>query len=74
MDSNYFFVNPSFLLGAARALDLGGTIAADSYLVSNTPEEADTRALASDWASVASDLAAAMIHESKAQKEAAVTA
>jgi hypothetical protein len=50
---------PSFLEGAARVLDLGGTM--EKYNGSSAPESADARALAADWAAVGLDLRNAMM-------------
>ncbi len=49
---------PSFLNGAARALDLGSTF--DVYNESDSPRNADTFALASDWIQVGNDIAGAL--------------
>lgn len=57
---DYMFAKPSFLNGVARILDIGGTFDDSSYWISNSPEEADARALARDWAAVGCDLAEAM--------------
>lgn len=57
--SEYFFVMPGFIRGAARALDLGAGLQKGSYFISDTPAEADAYALASDWAAVDGDLAVA---------------
>jgi hypothetical protein len=48
------FARPSFVSGAARALDLGGTF--DDYNRSRSPEDADVRALHSDWMAVGADM------------------
>lgn len=48
--SNYISATPSFISGAARALDLGGVF--DSYNNSPTPEIANARGLAADWIAV----------------------
>jgi hypothetical protein len=56
LNENYFFVNPFFLSGVARAVDVGGALDETSYRLSRSGEEADTRAIASDWAAVGSDL------------------
>lgn len=48
MGSDFLFSMPSFLSGAARVLDMGGTFT--SYNTSPTPAAADARALASDLA------------------------
>jgi hypothetical protein len=48
------FARPSFMSGVARALDLGGTF--DEYNRSPSPEDADVRALHSDWMAVGADM------------------
>ena len=48
------YSDPSFLSGFARTFDLYGLY--DSYNQSNSPLEADARALASDWIIVGQDL------------------
>jgi hypothetical protein len=48
------FAEPSFVGGAARVLDLGGTF--DRYNISPTPADADHRALVGDWNMVGQDL------------------
>jgi hypothetical protein len=48
------FATPSFLTGAARLVDIGGVF--DKYNSSRSEEEADSRALASDWSVVGDDL------------------
>ncbi len=48
------FARPSFLEGMARIVDLGGTL--QVYNESKTAEEADAKALLSDWLSVGDDL------------------
>lgn len=48
------FARPSFLSGAARVLDLAGTF--DQYNSSESDEEADFRALQSDWAAIGWDM------------------
>lgn len=53
---DYIFVRPSFLRGAARAIDIAGVLAKDSVIISATPAEADARAIASDWRVVGRDL------------------
>lgn len=47
------YARPSYLSGAARTLDIGGTF--DSYVMSRTPQEADLAALASDFMATADD-------------------
>ena len=53
--SEYFFVMPGFVRGAARTLDLGNGLAKGSYLMSDSPAEADGRAIDSDFAAVDRD-------------------
>ncbi len=48
------FAQPSFVSGAARILDLGGTF--DCYNISPTPADADHCALVNDWNVVGQDL------------------
>jgi hypothetical protein len=52
------FAHPSFMSGAARLVDLGGVF--DKYNRSQTEEQADGRALTSDWSSVGYDLRTAV--------------
>lgn len=53
-DTNFLFANPSFLSGWAAVLDVAGTL--NEYNQSRTGQEADARALASDWAVVGKDI------------------
>ena len=52
--SGRLFASPSLTEGIARVLDLSGTH--DAYNEDLTPQEADSRALYSDWASVGDHL------------------
>ena len=52
--TDYLFAIPSFLGGIARVLDLGGTLNVINESV--TPEEADAKALRSDFMAVGRDL------------------
>jgi hypothetical protein len=54
MSTNNLFSTPSRLTGAARVLDLGGTL--DSYNHNVTPLEADWHALLSDLLTTSTDL------------------
>lgn len=54
LQRDFLFGRPSFLSGAARVLDLFGVF--DSYDQSNTPDEADFRAMYSDWRIVGQDI------------------
>ena len=49
-----FKVLPGLLLGAAAVLDMGSTI--NIYNIDNSSEEADYKALASDWSETGKDL------------------
>jgi hypothetical protein len=53
-DTGFLFAHPGFLQGAAVVIDLGGTLI--EYNVSRTPQEADARAIASDWAITGKDI------------------
>jgi hypothetical protein len=53
-DTGFLFAHPGFLQGAAVVIDLGGTLV--EYNVSGTPQEADARAIASDWAITGKDI------------------
>lgn len=54
----YLFARPSFLEGIARIYDFGNTL--NTYNYSNTPEQADYIAMASDWQVVGQELRAAV--------------
>ena len=53
-DTFFLFANPNFLSGIAGVLDMAGTLYV--YNESRSGQEADARALASDWAVVGKDL------------------
>jgi hypothetical protein len=53
-DTGFLFAAPDFLQGFASALDLGGTLI--EYNVSGSPQQADMRAIASDWAVTGKDI------------------
>jgi hypothetical protein len=59
MSTDYLFARPSLLRGIARVVDLCGVLDLGAYDTSATPEEADEKALLSDWQAVAGDFAAA---------------
>ncbi len=63
--SDYLFVNPSFLRGMARTLDIGVGLERSGYRVSLTPEQADYLALLADWSTVGSDITNAIKHCSR---------
>lgn len=53
-DTCFLFATPNFLRGAATAFDIGGTLV--EYNTSKDENDADVRALASDWAVVGKDI------------------
>ena len=59
MGSDFLFVTPTFLLGAASVLDIGGTLT--GYNTSKSELEADTKAIRSDWQMVGHDICNALI-------------
>ncbi len=71
MESNTYelFAESSFWEGFARVLDLGGNLS--MFNESNSPDEADCRAIKSDWQIIGKDLAGAI--ESEAPKKSSVT-
>jgi protein involved in temperature-dependent protein secretion len=52
------FVRPSLMNGAARAIDLFADL--DDYNVSNSPQEADARAIYADWLAISNDFEVAL--------------
>lgn len=56
--SDFLFATPSFIYGAARALDLFGVY--DAYNSGSSAYEADYRAIRSDWSIVGQDICSAM--------------
>lgn len=71
MGSDFLFVRPSFVRGVARLMDIGGTLDRTAYNFSESPAEADTMALLSDWQVLADDVARAFHDTSKRVAEAA---
>lgn len=55
--TDFLFARPSFLNGAARVFDIGGTL--NVYNESPSTKIADLRALRSDWEVVGRDMRAA---------------
>ena len=45
--TDFLFAKPNFVSGMGRAIDLGATMT--QYNLSDTPEEADAKALYNDW-------------------------
>ena len=54
--SDFMFARPSFLEGAARIFDFGGTLNEYNYNKYSTGAEADAAAIASDWAVIGQDM------------------
>jgi len=54
VQSDFLFAQPSYLSGAARILDLWAQF--DDYNRSETPAEADGKAIAADWMVVGQDI------------------
>ena len=62
--TDFLFAQPFFASGIGRVLDMWGEF--DDYNRSETPAEADARALASDWIVVGQDILDAVdSHESE---------
>jgi hypothetical protein len=60
MFDDYMFTKPSFLRGVARAVDIGGSLSRDAFVLSQNGTQADRRALDSDWRAVNRDVNEAM--------------
>jgi len=58
MNTFDLFSVPSFRTGVARVLDMFGLF--DSYNVSPSPDDADLKAIRSDWAALGADFRAAI--------------
>ena len=58
MGTDFLFARPGAVYGIARLIDLWARL--DRYNVSRTPDEADARALASDWDMIRADIWAAL--------------
>lgn len=56
--SNRLFANPSLTEGMSRVLDLGATL--QEYNTSESENDADFKALKSDWCAVGEDLKASI--------------
>jgi hypothetical protein len=54
VQSGFLFADPSFISGAARVIDLWAQF--DDYNRSDTPAEADAKAIAADWLVVGQDI------------------
>lgn len=56
--SDFLFAMPDFLGGVSRVLDLGSTM--NIYNDSDSPEEADYKAMSSDWQVTGDDIRRAL--------------
>ena len=59
--ADFLFARPSVTGGLARLFDFSGTF--DAYNHSETPDEADAKAMFADWAAVGDSLACAIDHQ-----------
>ncbi|MBK6306870.1 MAG: hypothetical protein IPF47_14585 [Gemmatimonadetes bacterium] len=59
MPTDYFFVMPSAVRGAASVVDLAGVLREGDYVFVGTSEEADALAFATDRRALARDFAVA---------------
>ena len=59
VNTDFLVASPSFVSGCARLLDWGAQY--DSYNFSQSVEEADAKAVFSDWSSVGDAIADAML-------------
>lgn len=57
MSSDYLLNKQTFLRGIASITNIGGTVL---FNESKTPEEADARAISSDWEAVGNDMFGAL--------------
>jgi hypothetical protein len=56
--TTFLYATPSFLLGMAAVLDMGATLTV--YNESRSPEEADFKAIYSDWVATGDDISSAL--------------
>ncbi|WP_395144322.1 hypothetical protein [Armatimonas sp.] len=62
--TGFLWSTPSCIEGLSRILDIGNTF--NAYNASSTPEDADARAMQSDWQVVGADMASAVNQYQKA--------
>ncbi|WP_395089874.1 hypothetical protein [Armatimonas sp.] len=65
--TGFLWSTPSCIEGLSRILDIGNTF--NAYNVSSTPEEADARAIQSDWQVVGTDITSAVRQYQKANSD-----
>lgn len=58
IQTDFLFAEPSYASGVGRIVDLSGVF--DDYNISETPTEADEKAIAADWLVVGQDISDAM--------------
>ena len=63
--TDFLYARPSFVEGVARLLDFGNFL--NTYNTSDSPEEADARALRADWCAVGDDLRAVLAEAAEEQ-------
>jgi hypothetical protein len=70
VQSDFLFAQPSFASGAARLVDMWGQF--DDYNRSDTPAQADAKAIAADWLIVGQDLSDAIeYHDDESELQVA---
>lgn len=58
MSTDFLFAQPSFIKGMGQVLDIGATMT--TYNDSKSTQEADARAMHSDWSMIGNDIKNAM--------------
>lgn len=74
MFREYIFTKPSFLSGAAKVVDVGGSLTDCDFLFSFSPAEADSRAIASDFRVTGNDLYQALDEHAAESEETSAQA
>lgn len=64
--TDYLFPESTFLSGMASVVDLTGDLF--TYNKSETPEEADSKAIFNDWAVIGQDISCAHEQQTKSKK------
>jgi hypothetical protein len=67
LPTDFLFASPSWASGAARLLDWYGQF--DEYNQSGSGQDADARAIFSDWRIAGEDLRSALDEEAESRKE-----
>lgn len=58
LESDYLYARPSFIEGAARMVDVSGSL--NTYNYSRNGAEADARAICQDWSAIGHDVYVAL--------------